>query len=110
MDGGSERIRTSGTVARSHAFQACSLNHSDTLPYGLIITYLYKKEENKGLIVCDDVQKTENQQNSWDGTDDGETDSKGENDFVLSEGKMFGVFANNTRKNNTEWGVDDGEE
>ena len=34
MDGGSERIRTSGTVARSHAFQACSLNHSDTLPSG----------------------------------------------------------------------------
>lgn len=30
--GGSERIRTSGTVARTHAFQACSLNHSDTLP------------------------------------------------------------------------------
>ena len=37
--GGSERIRTSGTVARSHAFQACSLNHSDTLPYNTILAY-----------------------------------------------------------------------
>ena len=33
LSGGSERIRTSGTVARTHAFQACSLNHSDTLPH-----------------------------------------------------------------------------
>ena len=36
--GGSERIRTSGTVTRTHAFQACSLNHSDTLPREVIIT------------------------------------------------------------------------
>ena len=36
--GGSERIRTSGTVARTHAFQACSLNHSDTLPSCAIIS------------------------------------------------------------------------
>ena len=36
--GGSERIRTSGTVARTHAFQACSLNHSDTLPPSFILT------------------------------------------------------------------------
>lgn len=41
--GGSERIRTSGTVARTHAFQACSLNHSDTLPsYNYIITIYVK--------------------------------------------------------------------
>ena len=30
--GGGERIRTSGTIARTHAFQACSLSHSDTPP------------------------------------------------------------------------------
>lgn len=30
--GGRDGIRTHGTVARTHAFQACSLNHSDTLP------------------------------------------------------------------------------
>src|SRR5690606_31705393 len=31
--GGENRIRTCGTIARTHAFQACSFNHSDTSPY-----------------------------------------------------------------------------
>ena len=39
QNGGSERIRTSGTGTRTHAFQACSLNHSDTLPSSRIITH-----------------------------------------------------------------------
>ena len=30
--GGEKGIRTLGTVSRTHAFQACSLNHSDTSP------------------------------------------------------------------------------
>ena len=34
--GGKSGIRTHGTIASTHAFQACSLNHSDILP-GVII-------------------------------------------------------------------------
>ena len=30
--GGENRIRTCGTIAGTHAFQACSFNHSDTSP------------------------------------------------------------------------------
>ncbi len=45
--GGSERIRTSGTVARTHAFQACSLNHSDTLPSVAIITQVAADRNRK---------------------------------------------------------------
>lgn len=30
--GGEEEIRTPGTVARTHAFQACQFNHSCTSP------------------------------------------------------------------------------
>ncbi len=30
--GGEDEIRTHGTIARTHAFQACSFNHSDTSP------------------------------------------------------------------------------
>ncbi len=33
MLGGEDEIRTHGTVARTHAFQACSFSHSDTSPY-----------------------------------------------------------------------------
>src|SRR5690349_19829976 len=32
MNGGEKGIRTLGTVSRTHAFQACSLNHSDISP------------------------------------------------------------------------------
>ena len=32
VNGGRDGIRTHGAVAHTHAFQACSLNHSDTLP------------------------------------------------------------------------------
>ncbi len=32
VGGGEGGIRTRGTVPRTHAFQACSLNHSDTSP------------------------------------------------------------------------------
>ena len=32
IPGGEMGIRTPDTVARIHAFQACSLNHSDTSP------------------------------------------------------------------------------
>ena len=38
--GGSGRIRTCETLASLHAFQACSLNHSDTLPSPPIISNL----------------------------------------------------------------------
>lgn len=31
--GGRDGIRTHGTVARTHAFQACSFDRSDTLPF-----------------------------------------------------------------------------
>ena len=31
--GGEKGIRTLGTVSRTHAFQACSLNHSDISPF-----------------------------------------------------------------------------
>ncbi len=31
-NGGETGIRTQGTVASTHAFQACSLNHSDISP------------------------------------------------------------------------------
>ena len=37
--GGSERIRTSERLSPLHAFQACALNHSATLPPKLIIPY-----------------------------------------------------------------------
>ena len=37
--GGEMGIRTPGTVARTHAFQACSLNHSDTSPCLVILAY-----------------------------------------------------------------------
>ena len=33
MNGGEKGIRTLGTVSRTHAFQACSLNHSDISPF-----------------------------------------------------------------------------
>ncbi len=33
MYGGEGEIRTLGTDKRTHAFQACSLSHSDTSPY-----------------------------------------------------------------------------
>ena len=32
MNGGEKGIRTLGTVSRTHAFQACSFNHSDISP------------------------------------------------------------------------------
>jgi hypothetical protein len=32
-DGGEKGIRTLGTVSRTHAFQACSFNHSDISPF-----------------------------------------------------------------------------
>jgi hypothetical protein len=32
VDGGESGIRTHGTVSRTHAFQACSFNHSDISP------------------------------------------------------------------------------
>ena len=31
--GGEKGIRTLGTVSRTHAFQACSFNHSDISPF-----------------------------------------------------------------------------
>lgn len=40
LPGGWERIRTSGTVARTHAFQASSLNHSDTHPVKILYHFL----------------------------------------------------------------------
>jgi hypothetical protein len=33
MNGGEKGIRTLGTVSRTHAFQACSFNHSDISPF-----------------------------------------------------------------------------
>ncbi len=32
-DGGQGGIRTHGTLSRTHAFQACALNHSATCPF-----------------------------------------------------------------------------
>src|SRR5687768_872355 len=32
-NGGEKGIRTLGTVSRTHAFQACSFNHSDISPF-----------------------------------------------------------------------------
>lgn len=37
--GGRDGIRTHGAVAHTHAFQACSLSHSDTLPPLIIASY-----------------------------------------------------------------------
>ncbi len=37
-NGGQGGIRTHGTISRTHAFQACSLNHSDTCPELIMIT------------------------------------------------------------------------
>ena len=37
-NGGQGGIRTHGTISRTHAFQACSLNHSDTCPKLILIT------------------------------------------------------------------------
>ena len=31
--GGKDKIRTCGTLASTHAFQACALNHSATFPH-----------------------------------------------------------------------------
>ena len=47
--GGSERIRTSDTVPRIHAFQACSLNHSDTLPTIFYIITEFREKMKKSL-------------------------------------------------------------
>ena len=33
IDGGQGGIRTHGTLSRTHAFQACALNHSATCPF-----------------------------------------------------------------------------
>lgn len=33
IDGGQGGIRTLGTVASTHTFQACSFDHSDTCPF-----------------------------------------------------------------------------
>ena len=38
-NGGSERIRTSETVASPHDFESCAFNHSATLP-PLILPYI----------------------------------------------------------------------
>ncbi len=35
--GGEDEIRTHGTIARTHAFQACAFNHSATSPSALIV-------------------------------------------------------------------------
>ena len=32
-NGGEKGIRTLGTISRTHAFQACSFNHSDISPF-----------------------------------------------------------------------------
>ena len=38
-NGGENRIRTCEPLARLHAFQACSFNHSDTSPAPIILSY-----------------------------------------------------------------------
>ena len=48
MIGGSERIRTSGTVARSHAFQACSLNSLGHTSICVIIAYFAEDGRVRG--------------------------------------------------------------
>ena len=35
--GGEGGIRTLGTDKRTHAFQACSIGHSDTSPHGIYL-------------------------------------------------------------------------
>ena len=39
-NGGQGEIRTPGSIARTHPFQGCTIDHSDTCPHKYIIYYL----------------------------------------------------------------------
>ena len=45
--GGEGGIRTHGRISPTHAFQACSLNHSDTSPCRLSTFLLYQKRHRR---------------------------------------------------------------
>ena len=54
--GGQGGIRTLGTLSRTHAFQACALNHSATCPCHGVICVLAQISRS-GRIYTDDFQR-----------------------------------------------------
>ena len=54
-NGGQGGIRTHGTLSRTHAFQACALNHSATCPSGCSASLPTQKRWN-GAIYTDEFR------------------------------------------------------
>src|SRR5688572_17754578 len=55
--GGEKGIRTLGTVSRTHAFQACSFNHSDISPFKINNLWPRRTPSNRivsDLLICRD--------------------------------------------------------